>query len=373
VERPLAALLAAVQGSGADYLIPGDDKAVWLLHELARQSPEMQALVERSIGSAAGFAVVHSRVRLLELAAELGITLPETAAAPSAEAAQLWAQSHPRPFVLKKDGTFGGEGVEVIDSLDAIAPFYARLGEGGGSAEISVQAHVDGTAANAMFACHEGRLLGEVQAMVLAAKGKTGPSLAFQILRDEQITRAGALLASALKLSGFFGLDFILDRRTGVPMLIELNPRCTQLGHVLLREQGDLVACLWESWSGTKPSVPLPSTLPHTVYFHPAAREWAIDKRLLSQGRPDVCAEDVAVVDELALGDPALHNRLPRHARRLLGRLRDTLYPQPSRIHYFGPGLGEPMATNHTRVLSHREGRAHVGVNMFEQLLRKDR
>ena len=84
--------------------------------------------------------------------------------------------------------------------------------------------------ANSMYACHRGEILGEVQARVLASKGKTGASLVIQTMQDPRITEAGRLLAQKLELSGFFGLDFILKSETNEPVLIELNPRSTKLG-----------------------------------------------------------------------------------------------------------------------------------------------
>jgi hypothetical protein len=49
-------------------------------------------------------------------------------------------------------------------------------------------------------------------------------------------------VVSRLKLSGFHGLDYVIESGTGMPYLIELNPRCTQLGHLDLPGQGSLAA-----------------------------------------------------------------------------------------------------------------------------------
>ena len=49
---------------------------------------------------------------------------------------------------------------------------------------------------------------------------------------------------SGSKLNGFYGLDFIREEGTGTLYLIELNPRCTQLGHLNVSAQGDLAGAL---------------------------------------------------------------------------------------------------------------------------------
>ena len=64
------------------------------------------------------------------------------------------------------------------------------------------------------------------------------------MIKDEQVTKAAERVASQLKLSGFFGMDFIIDSRTDTPYLIEMNPRCTQLGHIEFIDQGSLAGAL---------------------------------------------------------------------------------------------------------------------------------
>jgi hypothetical protein len=65
--------------------------------------------------------------------------------------------------------------------------------------------------------------------------------------------RAARLLADALRLSGFFGLDFMLETDTGTPYLIEMNPRCTQLGHLEFADQGSLAGALSAYLRGDAP------------------------------------------------------------------------------------------------------------------------
>ena len=370
--NPLESLQLAIARSGADYLVPGDDLAVWLLHELCERAPQYKDLIERSIGRANSFATVRSRYALLTLAAGLGIEVPETVLAPTVEAALAWSRSHALPFVLKKDGTFGGGGVEIVSDRLALPAHYARLNARpaalerlkqrllpGMSAfamprpsisvpEVSAQVYVEGTAANAMFACDKGRVLGTVQARVVAAKGKTGPALYIDLVDDPRMQRAGELLAAALQISGYFGLDFILEKGTGVPYLIELNPRCTQMGHIALPHQADLAGVLWARWSGQ----PLPPVndeeLSAAVCFYPAESGVQVVESIADRARPDVCAEDRAIVDRLAGGNPALLARSYQAARAQLKALKYRVVTmRPAPLYYF-----EPAASPSTGVLA---------------------
>jgi hypothetical protein len=74
-----------------------------------------------------------------------------------------------------------------------------------------------------------------------------------------------------LSASGFFGLDFIIENLSGEPYLIEMNPRCTQLGHLQFPDRADLAGALCERITGRcrpRPQVPIRS---HMIAFFPQA------------------------------------------------------------------------------------------------------
>src|SRR5258708_32773963 len=61
---------------------------------------------------------------------------------------------------------------------------------------------------------------------------------------------AAERIAHRLGLSGFFGLDFMIEDRSDTTYLIEMNPRCTPLSHLQLGKGRDLVEALWAQVSG---------------------------------------------------------------------------------------------------------------------------
>ena len=360
---PLDALQTAITRSGATVLLPGDDLAVWLLHALHEHSPRHRDLVERSIGPSSSFTTVLSRYKLLSLAASLGIAVPETAPAYQVQDARQWCSQHTPPFVLKKDGTFGGGGVEIVHDLSELDQHYARLNAipstsertnasagssspalphpWGPDAELSVQSYIPGVAANAMFACDQGRILGNVQARVVAAKGQIGPALMIELVDDERMATAGRLIAASLGLSGFFGLDFVLEQETGTPFLVEMNPRCTRLGHTAVANQTDLAGLLWACWSSHPAPPPASGDLTPFISYYPEAMLLDPLSSFHEHARLDVPPEDRASVDKLALGSPALLARAYRPVRSALKTIKHTFLPplplEP--LYYFKPPL----------------------------------
>ncbi len=356
---PLRALRHAIAASRPDYLLPTDDLSVWFLHELSHSTPELRALIERSLGKSNFYPVLRSRFRLLSLAHQLGISVPRTELIADVAELDHWCAPGSPGFVLKKDGTWGGLGVQMVQTATeahdaffllargtAMSERMARwLRNGDQSAfarlhclsrpEITAQSFVHGVPANSMYACHEGRILGEVQARVVASKGKTGPSLVIQLMNDPRITRAGALLASALGLSGFFGLDFMLDAKTGEPFLIEMNPRSTQLGHIAVAEQTDLAGLLWARWTG-EPAPPAgDGSLGSAICFYPEGEQWTERTASFPGCRSDVLPAERELLALLAGGNPAPHT-LRRRLWSSLARLKESLQndPAPQAFYY---------------------------------------
>ncbi len=274
--RSLASLAAAVAAARPALVIPCDDRVVWQMHALHRLHPDWRPLIERSLGDPASQPIVRSRYRLLGCARELGIDVPDTVRVSSEDEVRgvlaRWGGS-PKA-VLKIDGTWGGEGVRVVDSPSAAARAFRMLWARPGLStalkrsivnrdalalwawgqrsrpEATLQRFVVGRPANAMVACWKGEVLGTVCVEVLSSEGPTGAAILVRLIESPPMVEAARRLIGRLGLSGFCGLDFMVDGATGVPHLIEMNPRCTQLGHLPLPGQGDLAGLLLAKFAG---------------------------------------------------------------------------------------------------------------------------
>jgi hypothetical protein len=274
----LACLARAITSVKPDVVIPCDDGVVAQLHALHEADPSLRRVIERSLGDPSGFPIVRSRRQLLEAAMALGIAVPETRRVNGPEDLEFWHEHIADAGVLKVDGESGGNGVRICKSLtDSMAgwrefsaplsaaanwkrlaidrdPLALWLGNRRGL-EITMQRVIDGQPANTMALCKDGKVLAQVSVIVLASDGPTGAATIIRRVTNAHMGQAARLLAMRLGLTGFFGLDFIVEARTGLPQLIEMNPRCTQLGHMEFPDQSSLAGVLTAALRGTEPPI----------------------------------------------------------------------------------------------------------------------
>jgi hypothetical protein len=324
--RSLSCLSQTIKSVRPDLIIPCDDGVVAQLHALHEGDPSLGPLIEASLGHPASFAIVRSRRRLLEVAAELGVPVPETLRVASVEDVASWHRERADASVVKRDGESGGNGVRVCTSLgDAMAswrelsaPYSLATGvkrltidrdplalwqrEHCPEPEITLQRLVEGRPANTMAACLDGEVLAEVSVIVLAADGPTGAATIIKRINEPRMTQAASLLARRLKLSGFFGLDFMIEASTGIPYLIEMNPRCTQLGHLEFLDQGSLAGVFTAKWLGIPlPRASKPIPLETVALFPQALRTLPPGSRQLEDAYLDLPSDQPALASELKL------------------------------------------------------------------------
>jgi len=319
----IESLRKAIATSQPDLIVPGDDGVVWQLHELHAKVPELRGLIEKSLGSSEGYATIRSRGAFLQRAAEIGIRVPDTRTIASASDLNYLAENE--PSVLKLDGTWGGSGVAIARSKAEAVAAFRKLSQPMGigtsckrflvnrdplalwswgkreKPRVTAQQFVSGRPANTMFACWEGEVLGIVTVEVLAAQGSTGAATVVRIVRNGEIETAARLLAKELKLSGFHGLDFMIENSTGAAYLIELNPRCTQLGHLPVAGQGDLAGLIAARLSGVAAVMPCKDECIQgdTVAFFPQTFTWNPASVYLVRGYHDVPWEEPELVRQL--------------------------------------------------------------------------
>jgi hypothetical protein len=308
-------------------VIPCDDGVVWQLHQLHEERPELRPLIERSLGAAAHFGVVDSRERLQEVAQELSIRAPRTRRAQSADDLRAWFERIGDTVVLKQDGTWGGNGVHVARSLPEAAQVLTRMlrpmpwtfackrmvvdrdplamwNKRHENPTVTVQEFIPGRPANLMMACWKGQVLGAVMVEVLWSQGATGAAMVVRLIDHSEIARAACKLAKRLELSGFHGLDFILEANSGAAHLIEMNPRCTQLGHLSISGQGSLAGLLCRKLGVSSPTTPNPMETVglnpgETIAFFPKAFSGNPTFGYQGEGYQDLPREQPALVREL--------------------------------------------------------------------------
>ena len=344
--RPLDSLASAIEATSPHIIIPCDDRAVQHLHQLyklARMSGAasdcMATLIERSLGLPESYPIVSVRYSLLEIAREEGLRIPETQPIHTLDDLRSWGAEHPLPWVLKADGTWGGGGVKIARTPREAERFLKRIPRFFGTAlavkrlivnrdpfwllpswsgwmpGVIVQSHIAGRPANCAVACWEGKVLAGIAAEVVSSDEPTGPAAVIRIVDSPEMMMCAERIARRLGLSGFFGLDFMIEAGSGISHLIEMNPRCTPLCHLRLGKGHDMIGALYEQLSGRPaPVTPCVSQNDMIAYFPEA---WHGNSEILEKSFRDVPRGEPDLIKELLYASP--NSTLLARAAKQLG------------------------------------------------------
>jgi len=188
---------------------------------------------------------------------------------------------------------------------------------------IIAQAIVPGRPANCSVVSWKGELLAGIAVEVVEADGPMEPAIIVQVVEGREMLDAAKLIARRLKLTGFFGLDFILEEGTGEAYLIEMNPRCAPPCSLSLGEGRDLLAAFWAKL--TKQEMPQrpPITQKTKIAYFPTAVLRGANSAYMSQQNSiylDIPSGETELVQELLhpWSEKSMAGRLLDHLRRNL-------------------------------------------------------
>jgi predicted ATP-grasp superfamily ATP-dependent carboligase len=336
-------LLQAIQSSKPHIIIPCDDLAVQDLQRLYAQAEkqgmaELAALIELSLGSHDSFPIVTSRFDLLRIAAEGGVLTPQTHVISGTEDIRSNCNM-PFPWVLKADGTWGGSGVRVAHDRKEAEKQFLELSSNKGlfstlkqlltnrtrSSIISswkrravpsvvAQSFIEGRPANCAVVCWKGQVLAGIGVEVISSHGAKGPAIVVRPVESAEMMQAAEIIAARLNLSGFFGLDFMIESVSNLTYLIEMNPRCTPLSHLQLGERKDLIGALIAELQGEVQRKLPPVTASEVIAYFPQAA--SCKSRFLETGFNDVPDDGPALIEALLY---------PWSERGVLGRVLDGI------------------------------------------------
>lgn len=278
---PFRSISKAIVAANPDLVIPCDDWAASLLHEVylrasRKSNPEtmIPSLIERSLGSPQNFQIAYERAPLLELAEQEGLRVPKIRVVRSGNDLKKWQSEVGFPAVLKANGTSGGDGVRIARTLEEAERAFSSLEAPPLLAKaikrvlfdkdmallwpallrkryvVNVQTFVVGRDATSAIACWKGQVLASLHFEVLNKQDAGGPSTVLRLIENQDMVATAQKMTRRLQLSGLYGFDFILEAATGYAYLIEMNPRATQVGHLALGPGHDLPAALYAAITG---------------------------------------------------------------------------------------------------------------------------
>jgi hypothetical protein len=316
---PLASFADAIAATKPDFIVPSDDLSTWHLHSLycreqhgGRAKSLICGLIERSLGAPESFPALYARTTFMDLAREEGICVPTTEVVKNTNDLRKWIARMGLPTVLKANGTSGGDGVRVVQTLGEAErafralespPLFARAAKRAlvnndktlvwpsllrHRPAVNAQAFVVGREATSTIACWKGTVLASLHFEVLNKQTALGPATVVRLMEDAQMSAAAGRMVRRLNLSGLHGFDFMLEASTGNPYLIEINPRTTQVGHLTLGPGRDLPAALYAALSGEALRAAPKLTENDTITLFPQEWIWNPASVFLQSGYHDV-------------------------------------------------------------------------------------
>lgn len=336
---------AAIIDCSPDLIVPCDDRAVLLLHRLYRRADprsdkgaRIRLAIERSLGRPDAYDLITTRSELPALAALADIRIPPTERVLNLESLTRWCAGKEFPVVLKADHSWGGWGVQIVQTGCDLRSALRRMTGGsrfvlgmkrlvwdqdpelmlqlmrGNPPALMVQHFVRGPAANCSVACWQGEILAAIAVEALVTHGPTGNATVVRIVDDCEMIEIASRIIRHASASGIFGFDFILEESSGHAVLLEVNPRVTQISHLALGRQQDLVAAIAAELSG-KPLGETPVIPKHRVIaFFPQELRRDPASPFLHLAYHDVPLEEPALVDAFMVRDGL--------ARRTVARVR---------------------------------------------------
>jgi predicted ATP-grasp superfamily ATP-dependent carboligase len=176
-------------------------------------------------------------------------------------------------------------------------PFWLRPWWNNCRPAIIVQSHIQGRPANCAFVCWKGEVLAGIGVEVVSSEGLTGPANIVRVVDNSEMMLAAERIARRLGLSGFFGLDFMIEDWSGATYLIEMNPRCTPLSHLQLGKGRDMIEALGAQLSGRPLQETSPVTQNNMIAYFPQA--WQCKSEFLQSSFQDVPQGEPDLVEDL--------------------------------------------------------------------------
>jgi hypothetical protein len=238
----IEALRAAIETGSPRLVIPGDEAALHLLIALVLQPPahldsrafaQLASFVRDSLGDPAYFVTSTDKVELAISAVAAGVPVPRSERLDTPADARAFAREHGFPLVLKAPQGFSGDGVAICRDDDALAIalshwelLTAQHPHLRGRPFVG-QAFVDGpTLSRTSVAWRGEELAGTTREKLVRHPAATGPATVVRYLHDPTIARYSAQLIDAFAITGFAGIEYIVDDKRGV-LLLEINRRVT--------------------------------------------------------------------------------------------------------------------------------------------------
>lgn len=255
-------LITIVSKNNFDFIIPGDEVSIHYFKQLLDSRniifpgiKKLQSLILKSCGTRESFSLLGEKSKLLSLAGELGILIPENYRINTLDEALSKASLMKRPLVLKTDGGSGGSDVLVCRNKD-ISNEYRTVTKNNTTLlnfkrritnrikiffqlpilnelhKLSIQEFIEGkNCIHNIFAVN-GQVKASNTFLTLEQyPAGTGPGTVVELINNVQIEDGAKMIIERTGYTGFASFDFIIDH-SGKAYLLECNVRPTPTTHL---------------------------------------------------------------------------------------------------------------------------------------------
>ena len=322
-------LIHAIADWRPDLLVCTDDRAVGDLHALHDQAVHgrcgdlstcLAKLIETSLGDPSSFEIVTQKSSFVSFAQSKSVRCPQTVEISLDNIDEILG-SIDYPVLVKTDGAWGGKYVRLAESASQARRTFCEFELPSNWPGIvrsqfakvlplsffrlflylrrtCLQEYIVGYAANRAVVCWNGEILGGISVKVLATTYAFGPAAVIEVIDHQDMFAVADVLVKELKLSGFIGFDFVLDRSDRA-YLIEMNPRVTPTAYLGGPDGVNLSAALFARISNTEWTAPPNKLSTRPLSLFPQELQRSPHSDAFSTGYDDVPWEDPKLVFEL--------------------------------------------------------------------------
>ncbi|MGB2983943.1 MAG: ATP-grasp domain-containing protein [Candidatus Bipolaricaulia bacterium] len=220
-------LLLELETGNYDYYFPSYEEIILMSHYRDR----VFEATKTAMLDTATLMRLHSKVQLAELAREVGVDTPEIHVPRStAEAKQLIATVD-LPIVVKMKQASGAAGLRLVSDRNQLEKQYFDVVRANSLDEDNLpmlQQMIEGPTTCTLELCNRGDVVGEVMYQGIRTMPRDGGTTVLrESMADPACAEAAAKIVKHLDFHGLCGFDFVMDRVTGRPYLVDGNCRIT--------------------------------------------------------------------------------------------------------------------------------------------------
>jgi len=288
------AFAAMVRATVPQLVLPCDDTAFRLLQMLVLSPPqglqpalqlELASLIRKSLGDPGHYRASIDKTLLPHAAEVLGVSVPAYAVVSNLAEAEAFAVDCGYPMVLKRRYGFAGQGVAICADPSELGRAFAEFARADAldlerftDTRLLAQVYVAGPVVSRSSVAWEGQeLAGTTREKLTQNPAQTGPATVVRYFHQPEVARFSAALARGFGMTGFVGIEYIVDLRDGRARLLEVNRRITPGASTGELVGVDLCVALHAKMIGAPSTVPadVPSGFERIVARFP--QEWLRD------------------------------------------------------------------------------------------------